>query len=63
MARIVLRYLLVLILVSNLFIIILSYITNVNIYKEYGTQILQFFGFFILRVIAFYIALALMGIR
>ena len=37
MARIVLRYLLVLILLVNLVIIILSYLTNVNIYEKYGT--------------------------
>lgn len=62
MAKIVLRYLGVLILVVNLVIIILSYITNVNIYEKYGTQILKFFGLFVLLVLAFYIALAILGV-
>ena len=62
MEKIVLRYLGVLILVVNLVIIILSYITNVNIYEKYGTQILKFFGLFVLLVLAFYIALAILGV-
>lgn len=62
MAKIVLRYLGVLILVVNLVIIILSYVTNVNIYEKYGTQILKFFGLFVLLVLAFYIALAIIGV-
>ena len=62
MAKIVLRYLGVLILVVNLIIIILSYVTNVNIYEKYGTQILKVFGLFVLLVLAFYIALAVIGV-
>ena len=62
MARIILRFLGVLILLSNLVIIILSYVTNTNIYKKYGTQILKVTGIFILVVIAFYVALGLAGI-
>lgn len=62
MARIVLRLLLALFLVANLVIMILSYLMNVNIYEKYGVQILKFTGLFILVVIAFYIALAVIGI-
>ncbi len=62
MARIVLRLLLVMVLVANLIIIVLSYLSGVNIYEKYGTQILKFTGLFILIVIAFYIALAIIGI-
>ena len=62
MARIILRLLLAFVLLVNLVIIIISYITNVNVYKEYGMQILKVAGVFVLLIIAFYVALGLLGI-
>ena len=62
MVRIILCILAVTILLINLIILILSYLTNVNIYKEYGGLILKIVGIFVLFIIAFYVALGLLGI-
>jgi len=62
MARIIIRLLVAIVLIVNLIILIASYITNVNIYEKYGALILKISGIFILVVIAFYVALALIGI-
>jgi len=62
MIRIILRLLLSFILVSNLIIMVMSFLLNENIYKKYGLRILKGVGVFILMVIAFYTTLALIGI-
>ena len=62
MVRIVLRLLLCLFIVFNLIILILSAITGQNIYTKYGKQILTGVSIFAGMIIAFYIALALLGI-
>ncbi|MBR6301580.1 hypothetical protein IKR55_02470 [bacterium] len=62
MVRIVLRLLLCLIIAFNIILLVLSAITGVNVYKKYGKQILIGVSIFIGVVIAFYIALALLGI-
>ncbi|MCR4881870.1 MAG: hypothetical protein K6A44_07970 [bacterium] len=62
MARIVLRFLIVFALIINLIMIILSYIYGVNIYQKYGKQILKVLGVFVLLIVAFYVALALLGL-
>lgn len=46
----------------NLLIITLSYILNVNIYQKYGKQLLIIFGSFVLLVVAFFVAAALIGL-
>jgi len=63
MAKIVLRLLGAGFLLVNLIIILLSYISGVNIYQKYGTQIIKTVGIFLLMVIAFYVALGLIGMR
>ena len=62
MVRIILRLLFSFILVSNLIIMVMSFLLNENIYKKYGIKILKCVGVFILMVIAFYTTLALIGI-
>lgn len=62
MVRIVLRLLICLFIIFNLVILILSSLTGVNIYKKYGKQILISICIFAGMIIAFYIALALLGI-
>ena len=62
MVRIVLRILLFLFLVFNLILLILSAITGVNVYKKYGKQILIGISIFAGIVVAFYVALAMLGI-
>jgi len=63
MARIIIRLLLALVLLVNLVILIISYISGVNVYKQYGTLILKIAGIFVLIVMAFYVALGLVGIN
>ena len=62
MVRIVLRILLFLFLVFNLILLILSSITGVNIYKKYGKQLLIGISIFAGLIIAFYVALAMLGL-
>ena len=62
MIRIVLRLLLCLFIIFNLVILILSSLTGVNVYKKYGKQILIGICIFAGMIIAFYVALALLGI-
>ncbi len=62
MVRIVLRLLIVLIVIVNAILLILSSLTGVNIYQKYGKQILIGVSIFAGMVIAFYVALALLGI-
>lgn len=47
----------------NLCIITISYIMGINLYQKYGKQILIAFGFFVLIVVAFYIAISLIGLN
>ena len=47
----------------NLCIITVSYIMGVNLYQKYGKQILISFGIFVLIIAAFYIAIALIGLK
>ncbi len=63
MIRIALRILLFLFLVFNLILLILSAITGVNVYKKYGKQILIGISVFAGVVIAFYVALAMLGLE
>lgn len=62
MIRIIMRILLLLILVFNAILLIISAITGKNIYKEYGKQILIGVSIFSGIIIAFYIALAMLGL-
>jgi len=62
MVRIVLRLLLILILVFNAVLLIISSLTGVNVYQKYGKQILIGVSIFAGMIIAFYVALALLGI-
>ena len=62
MVRIVLRLLLCLFLAFNIIILVISAITGQNIYTKYGKQILIGVSIFAGMIIAFYIALALLGI-
>ena len=62
----ILRILLLLlsaILFVNLCIITACYITGQNIYIKYGRQILTIFCSFVFAVSAFYVALALTGLK
>lgn len=47
----------------NLCIITIGYIKGENFYKKYGKQILIGFATFIFMVLAFYIAIALIGLN
>ncbi|MGN0014572.1 MAG: hypothetical protein ACI37T_04045 [Candidatus Gastranaerophilaceae bacterium] len=60
--RVLLLFLSFMILV-NLIIVTLCYVTNQNIYAKYGKEILIGFGVFIMLVTALYIALALIGLK
>lgn len=62
MIRIILRLIFCFILVSNLLIMILSFLMNENIYKKYGKQILKGLATFVLFVLALYVTLGLIGI-
>lgn len=63
MAIRVLMILLAIIIVINVVILLLSAITGKNIYTAYGKQILKCFSIFLLLVIAFYVALSLLGLN
>ena len=62
MVRIVLMLLLSLFVVFNLILLILSSIIGENVYQKYGKQILIGVCIFAGMIIAFYVALALLGI-
>ena len=62
MVRIVLRLLLCLFIIFNLILLVISSVTGVNVYQKYGKQILIGVCLFAGIVIAFYIALALLGV-
>ncbi len=60
--RVLLLFLSLIILV-NLCILTMCYITGENLYQKYGKQILVLFGVFVFLVAALYVALALIGLR
>lgn len=62
MVRIVLRILFVLFLVFNLVLLVISNVTGVNVYQKYGKQILIGISVFAGLIIAFYVALAMLGL-
>ena len=62
MTKIIFRMLFVLIILINAVIILFSSVTGVDIYKKYGKQILIGTSIFCGVIMAFYIALALLGI-
>lgn len=51
------------IVLVNLCIITLCYITGTNLYQKYGKQMLIAVGVFVFLVTALYIALALIGLN
>ena len=51
------------ILFVNLCIITIGYIRGENLYQKYGKQILVCFALFIFMVLAFYLAIALIGLN
>ena len=59
----ILFLLLSLLVLVNLCILTLCYITGTNIYQKYGKQILIAVGIFVFIVAALYIALALIGLN
>ncbi len=60
--RVLLLFLSLIVLV-NLCIITLCYITGENLYQKYGKQMLMTFGAFVFFVAALYVALALIGLK
>lgn len=60
--RVLLLFLSLIVLV-NLCIITLCYITGENLYQKYGKQMLITFGAFVFTVLALYTALALIALR
>lgn len=52
-----------LILLINLCIITLCYITGQNLYQKYGKQMLIIFGSFVFVVAALYVAFALLALN
>ena len=52
-----------LVVLTNLCIITLCYITGTNIYQKYGKQILIASGIFVFLIAALYISLALIGLN
>jgi hypothetical protein len=55
--------LLSMLILVNLFIITLCLITGENLYSKYGKQMLIAFGVFVFLVTAFYVAVALIGLK
>lgn len=55
-------FILLIMIVINLLIIILSNLTGINIYKEYGKQILKAFWQFLLLLIVVYVAIIISGL-
>ncbi len=50
------------VIVINLVLTCVGLIMNVNLYKKYGKQILNFFAIFVIFIIASYIILSLLGL-
>lgn len=62
MTKIIFRLLFVLVIIINAVIVLFSSLTGVDIYKKYGKQLLIGISIFCGIIMAFYIALALLGI-
>lgn len=62
MAIRVLFLLLSLVIVTNIIIIVCSYIFNVNLYQKHGKAILSGFGILAVFIVAVYIVLAVLGL-
>lgn len=52
-----------LIVLVNLCVVTLCYLTGENLYQKYGKQMLIAFGVFVFIVAAFYVAVALIGLK
>ena len=50
------------VIVINLVMIIVSYITNVNVYEKYGKQIASAFGLLILLIVVVYVVMSVLGL-
>ncbi len=59
----VLFLLLSFIILVNMCILTLCYLTGLNLYQKYGKQILISFGVFVFIVAALYVALALLALK
>lgn len=62
MAIRVLLLLIALVIVTNIIIIICSYLFNVNLYQKHGKAILNGFGILAIFIVAVYIVLAILGL-
>lgn len=62
MAIRVLLILLSLFLLVNIVIIVVSLITNVNLYQKHGNTIWKGYGIFVLFIVAVYTVLAILGL-
>ncbi len=62
MALRVLLLLLALVIVTNIIIIICSYLFNVNLYDKHGKAILGGFGILAIFIVAVYVVLAILGL-
>ena len=62
MAIRVLFLLLSLVIITNIIIIVCSYIFNVNLYQKHGKAILTGFGVLALLIITVYVVLAVLGL-
>lgn len=62
MAIRVLFLLLSLVIITNIVIIVCSYIFNVNLYQKHGKAILGGFGILAIFIVAVYVVLALLGL-
>lgn len=62
MAIRVLLLLLALVIITNIIIIICSYLFNVNLYEKHGKVILGGFGILAIFIVAVYVMLAIMGL-
>lgn len=62
MTKIVFRLLSIFVIIINMFIVLLSAVSGVNIYEKYGKYILLGIILFCGLIMAIYISLALLGI-
>lgn len=62
MAIRVLLLLLALVIVTNIIIIVCSYLFNVNLYQKHGKTILSGFGILAIFIVVIYIVLAILGL-
>jgi len=62
MAIRVLFLLLALVIITNIVIIVCSYIFNVNLYEKHGKAILSGFGILAILIVAVYVTLAVLGL-